>query len=170
MTTFTFTVHGRPASKGSTRSFVPKTATGYATRPDGSPIVVTKSDDERVISWQGDVSKACAQAMAAEGIELQREGALAVSVCFYRVRPRGHYGTGRNALVLKPSSPERPDVRPDTDKLMRAILDALKGTAYADDGQVADQHGRQYFGDQARAEIEVRSLLPVPAQQALAVG
>jgi len=165
-----FTVYGRPASKGSTRSFVPRTAEGYAKRQDGSPIVVTRPDDERVISWQGDVSKACAEAMASQGIELQRDGAIAVRACFYRLRPQGHYGTGRNALTLKASSPQRPCSRPDTDKLMRAILDALKGTAYLDDGQVADQHGRQYYGDQARAEIEVISLVPEPAQQALAVG
>lgn len=41
-------------------------------------------------------------------------------------------------LLLKPKSTNRmfPWVKPDLDKLVRAVLDALTGTAYEDDSQV----------------------------------
>jgi len=63
-------------------------------------------------------------------------GAVAVSLRFGLVRPRGHYGTGRNADVLRPSAPVWPATKPDVDKLERAVLDALTGIVWADDSQV----------------------------------
>jgi hypothetical protein len=52
-------------------------------------------------------------------------------------RPATHYGTGRNALTLKPNAPAHPRGRPDLDKLIRATLDALKDAgALVDDANV----------------------------------
>lgn len=62
--------------------------------------------------------------------------AVAVAMRFGLVRPRGHYGTGRNAERLKPSAPAWPATKPDVDKLERAVLDALTGVLWADDAQV----------------------------------
>ena len=52
-------------------------------------------------------------------------------------RPKGHYGTGRNAGLLKPSAPWYPAGRPDLDKLLRSTLDALgEAGIWGDDAQV----------------------------------
>lgn len=64
-------------------------------------------------------------------------GPVEVHISFGLDRPRGHYRTGRSAHLLRPSAPELPAVRPDIDKLARAVLDGLKtGGAYKDDSQV----------------------------------
>lgn len=48
------------------------------------------------------------------------------SLAFYLPRPAGHYGTGRNAGQLRPSAPAWPGVKPDLDKLCRAVFDSLE--------------------------------------------
>lgn len=63
---------------------------------------------------------------------------VSVDIQFYLPRPKGHFGTGRNADRLKPSAPSRPAGPPDIDKLERAVLDGIvAGGALHDDGQVA---------------------------------
>ena len=49
---------------------------------------------------------------------------LDVALKFTFIRPKNHFGTGRNADHLKPSAPEFMAVMPDGDKLTRLALDA----------------------------------------------
>ena len=84
-----------------------------------------------------------------------RGAPVGVSAIFYQPRLRGHYGTGRNAHVLKIGAPAFPARKPDVDKFLRRILDALTGVIYEDDGQVVEVHGAKRWGDPARAEIRV---------------
>lgn len=157
-----FTVIGDPATKGSVTAFVPKRKDGsHATRPDGSPMVV-KHDDTgaKGKTWSAAVAGAAFEAMVEHGIELVREVPLVIEVDFYRPRAKGHFRTGRNAHLLKPDAPAAPNTRPDVDKLLRAILDALKNVAYADDGQVASVIARKNFGEPARAVVRVREFAP----------
>jgi Holliday junction resolvase RusA-like endonuclease len=84
------------------------------------------------------------------------EGALLLEATFYRPRPASHFGSGRNAGVLKASAPPFPTVRPDTTKLLRAIEDALKGIWYRDDAQIVDQAVRKRWGTTARVEMRVQ--------------
>lgn len=62
--------------------------------------------------------------------------------CVFRLpRPKSHYGTGRNAGVLKASAPAFPTAQGtrDADKLARAVGDALTMAGmWADDAQVCD--------------------------------
>jgi len=51
-------------------------------------------------------------------------------------RPKAHYGTGKNARMLKPSAPTEPTVKPDLIKMARAVEDAMSGIVYKDDSQV----------------------------------
>lgn len=53
------------------------------------------------------------------------EGPIWGHFVFFFPRPKSHYGTGRNADVLKPSAPEYHSSPPDVDKLVRAVGDAL---------------------------------------------
>lgn len=74
--------------------------------------------------------------------------ATAVTVTFLLRRPAGHYGTGRNAGVLKASAPKYPTGRPDLDKTARAVLDALTQSGLiADDALVVDLHAHKRYAE-----------------------
>jgi Holliday junction resolvase RusA-like endonuclease len=87
----------------------------------------------------------------------QLTGPVALSLTFTMPRPRSHFGTGRNAKVVRPSAPARPDVTPDLDKLVRATCDALKtGRVYRDDAQVVEYwkpFGQWYDTDHGRVPL-----------------
>ena len=75
-------------------------------------------------------------------------------------RPKSHFGTGRNAGKLKPSAPKYPAVKPDVDKLSRAVHDALTIANVIDDDSriVIDHNEKHYAVEQTGASIEVISL------------
>lgn len=67
-----------------------------------------------------------------------------ITLIFYMgERPKSHY-----TKTGKPSSKYReyPNVKPDIDKLTRAILDALTGVFYQDDSQVITINCRKLYG------------------------
>src|SRR5262245_51437308 len=103
----TFTIHGAPATKGSTLSFVGK---------DGR--VVTKADCRRLKDWEVAVGWA-ARAARVPLVPIH----LPVCVCasFQFVRPKSA------------ATRACPTVKPDLDKMSRALLDALTGVAFVDD-------------------------------------
>ncbi|WP_382307351.1 RusA family crossover junction endodeoxyribonuclease [Herbiconiux sp. UC225_62] len=49
-----------------------------------------------------------------------------------------------------------PSVYPDVDKLARAVLDALTGSVFKDDGQVVDLRASKRYADQPSVLIRVR--------------
>jgi hypothetical protein len=63
-------------------------------------------------------------------------GPVELSMVFTLPRPRSHFGTGRNAAVVKGSAPVRPSGVPDVSKLARSTEDALTGLIYRDDALV----------------------------------
>lgn len=83
------------------------------------------------------------------------EGPLRVRFDFVFPRPAGHFGTGKNASVLKPSAPPYPAQRPDTTKLVRSAEDALKGILWRDDSQIVSQFATKRYGPQAGMAITV---------------
>ena len=74
-------------------------------------------------------------------------GPVKVRIRFLLTRPQSHYGTGRNAGIIRPAMTwAQPDGRPDIDKLARAVLDGLTmGGAFKDDGQVIDLHASKHY-------------------------
>ena len=88
-------------------------------------------------------------------------GAVRVEVIFRFPRPKGHYGTGRNAGTLKPSAPEHHITKPDADKLLRAIFDGLTAAGiYRDDSQVIETYAAKRYahGDNPGATISVEPI------------
>lgn len=67
------------------------------------------------------------------------EGPVKFLMKFYMPRPKSHYGTGRNASVLKASAPREHLQKPDLTKLIRCAEDALTGILWVDDSQVIMQ-------------------------------
>lgn len=143
-----FTVVGKAKTAGSKVAFRSKNS--------GRIIVKDAADNT---SWRSEVTFAAARAMEANGLREPLLGPIGVEFNFYRPRGKGHFGTGRNANVVKPSAPAFPTVAPDVLKLSRLVEDAMSGIVYRDDAQIVDEMLRKRFGDVERVEIVIRSVI-----------
>jgi Holliday junction resolvase RusA-like endonuclease len=112
------------------------------------PVVVDANPKAK--DWKRAVTGEAAKAMAGKPL---LTGAVALQLVIYRPRPKGHFGTGRNAGRLKDSAPPYPDTKPDLTKLLRGTEDALRGIVWRDDAQVCRQQNGKLFGEPARAEV-----------------
>ena len=129
MSVVTFTIEGRCPTKGSTRSFVdPRTNR-----------VVTKHDNATLKGW---TKSARLQAMAARVPLIYKPHGVTLDVRVEFVKP-------------KTSKATVPSVRPDLDKLLRAVLDALTSIAYADDGQVVGITSSKAYGTADRVTVTI---------------
>jgi Holliday junction resolvase RusA-like endonuclease len=140
-----FTVYGTPAPAGSKK--------GFYNRKAGRVIIT--DDSKRSRPWKAQISDAAAEAM--DGAPLL-DGALALSLTFVVARPKGHFGSGRNAGMVKGSAPRFPTVKPDLLKLARAVEDALSGIVYRDDAQIVAETLEKEYGEPARVEVRVRRI------------
>ena len=138
------TVYGSAQPAGSKRAF---TVNGRAQITDANP---------RSREWKDRVAQAAGEQYGGELIE----GPLSVDMIFYSPRPKGHYGTGRNAARLKDSAPEYPIGRPDVLKLARAVEDALTGVVYRDDALIVDEVLHKRYGEPACCAIKVYRMGP----------
>lgn len=130
---------GKPATKGSTRQVWSRSQNR----------LFTAGANPRTKAWQGVV--ACA---AQEAGVTRTEGPVVVSCEFRFARPASHFGTGKNARALRGSAPRYPMTRNigDTDKLVRACLDALEGLLYTNDAQVVDARGTKRWCEPGESE------------------
>jgi len=133
-----FTVAGTPVAQGSLRSL-----------GKGRPTIAGNRDT--LVPWRNAVAAEAAMVMPPRPLT----GPLELDVTFVFGRPKGHYGSGRNHATLKPSAPMFCDKRPDLDKLVRAIGDALTGVLVVDDAQFVELHARKHYGAPA-AHVVVR--------------
>lgn len=160
MKPITITVLGLPKPAGSKRAFVLRGRDGsILTRANGSPIVNVTDDCKKSKGWKEQVSRAAYEQTIGEPLT----GALFVTMTFVMPRPKGHYGSGKNANLLKPNAPKHPTVKPDVLKLSRAAEDALTGIIYKDDSQTVELLVRKRYGSPPRCEIKIES----PAEETL---
>ncbi len=143
--TISFQVHGIPKTEGSIRAVVHK-ATGRA--------VAFHDDDRELRMWR--------QAVAAEALIARRggepfnEGPITLSVRFRLPIPKSRPAELRTEKQrLEWAWPAK---RPDADKLLRAILDALKGVLYHDDGQIVRLEAIKRYHPQPGATILVERM------------
>lgn len=134
---------GQPQPAGSKRAF---------RNPRSGRILVT-DDNKRSKPWQAIVASAGAEQMGAEF--LISIPSLEVDLDFIVPRPKGHYGTGRNAALLKPSAPAFPAVKPDVLKLARSVEDALTGVVWRDDAQIVTERLTKRYGSPAGVRVTV---------------
>lgn len=83
---------------------------------------------------------------------------LQVDLGFYMPRPKGHYGTGKNANRLKPTAPLLHTSRPDIDNLRKLVMDAMTGVFWRDDALVCKGTTVKEYSDRPRTEIRVKKL------------
>jgi crossover junction endodeoxyribonuclease RusA len=106
--------------------------------------------------WRATVAAAALEAM---GGRAQLAGPLELRALFVFARPSSHFGTGRNAGTLKSSAPAYRWTKPDLDKLLRAIGDALTGIVYRDDARITIVRAEKHYGNgPAFAHIVVSEL------------
>lgn len=129
-----FTVHGIAQPQGSSRAFIPK---GW------SRAVITSANPKNA-SWREEVASQAINAMMGK---LVMEGAIFLVVEFYFERPKSL----KKSAIYKIT-------KPDCDKLVRSVCDAMSGIVFRDDSQVVQITCRKAFGSPARAEIQVREL------------
>lgn len=139
-----FTVLGEPQPQGS------KTTIQQRGR---RPRVIEDNPDTK--PWRERVERAAREAMDGRQV---RTGPLRLHVTFVFRRPKGHFGTGRNEGRLKPSAPLYVRTRPDVDKLLRAIGDAITGPVCRDDAQVVIAIAEKHYGEPTCAHVVVEEL------------
>lgn len=141
---FEFTVLGEAKPAGSKRAFPLKTG----------KIVVTDTSGKAGKDWRRSVAEAASEVAPSELLR----GPLSVQMIFYRPRPKGHYGTGKNSGQVKQNAPDWPTTRPDVLKLARAAEDACTGVLWADDSQIVLEFLQKAYGEPARLEVRVNCM------------
>lgn len=154
-----FEVFGKPQTQGSTRVVpMPAAGGGYQTDAKGRPrLIPIHAKDKELRAWRQDVAAAARRAYG-DGPLL--EGPILLSLQFQRPRPKGHFGSGRNAGRLKASVPGYPTTRPDAIKLTRAVEDALTGVLWQDDSQIVEHWIAKRWGQSYRLVVKVQPLSP----------
>ncbi len=92
----------------------------------------------RTKPWEAVVAAAALEA-GAEPLD----GPIAVGLVFRLPRPAGHFGR----RWLRPAAPAWPASRPDLDKLIRAVLDALTGICWRDDSRVVEIRATKRYAE-----------------------
>lgn len=103
MDSFSFFVPGEPITEGSTKAFT-----------SGQRVVVTHDRGPELDQWRLRVARAAEAAARKAGWEPRYDGPVAVTAAFLLPRPKS-----------VPKSRQWPHVKPDLDKLQRAVGDAL---------------------------------------------
>lgn len=140
MTVLEITIPGDPVPQGSMRAY-------------GSNVV--HMDSARLRGFRSDIRLACQTNPAIKVIT----GPVVLRCTFVFRRPDTHYlpaNTKRATPALRLEAPAGHVQRPDIDKLLRAVADALTGQVYADDSQIVEMTGHKVWGDTALTSIEVR--------------
>lgn len=142
-----FQVYGIPAPQGSKRHV------GHG---------ILKESSKKVAPWRDDVKAAAERQIEAEahGIWDPFAGPVHVFVVFQFARAAGHYGTGRNAGLLKTTAPRYPmgkTVHGDIEKLARSTFDALSTAGvFLDDKQVVSTQLDKVFAVNGRPGAFIR--------------
>ena len=100
------------------------------------------TDNTRLKPWRQQVTDT---ALSLQVEAIAREQPVEVVLDFYFARPKS---VNKKRLGMT--------VRPDLDKLVRALLDALTGVLFQDDSQVVGIIARKHYDEIERVEIDVR--------------
>lgn len=153
-------VYGRAVPQGDLTAMpLMKRGTKEPVRGKGGRVIVNQvhSNASSLKPWRQEIAGVAIEAgWPALGLAALDE-AMQLQVTFFVKRPEAHFGTGRNAGILKDSAPLDPETSGgDVDKLARAVLDALTGIVFKDDKRVTVLRVKRRYGTPERAEITIR--------------
>ena len=136
-----FLVYGVPVGQGS------------KTRGQSGTKTWIRDDNAKTLKpWRDRIANAAADAHGGAPLLL---GPVVVHVSFGFPRLKAHYGAGGK---LKAGAPTLKVTKPDVDKLVRALFDALTGVVWHDDGQVVSVRASKAYGDPPRTEVRIVEL------------
>jgi Holliday junction resolvase RusA-like endonuclease len=147
-----FTVYGIPQPKGSTKSFVYRAKNKKTGKPligkRGQPVYLaaTTGANPKTKGWQNAVAKGARLEMAKRGLSLADDGAVTVEMLFYLLRPQR----------IKPSDRPPHTTKPDLDKLVRCVFDALTGVVCRDDSQIVSSLASKGYAVENEGEYSPR--------------
>jgi Holliday junction resolvase RusA-like endonuclease len=95
---------------------------------------------------------------------------VSVLLTIFVPRPVAHYGTGRNAGVLKPGQPDIPMSGLDIDKVARAAFDAGTGVWWVDDRRIAELAAYRYYAEIEGVVVEAWAVSTTLARPTPGVG
>lgn len=135
-----FVILGVPQPQGSIRAFLPK----------GTSRPVLTSTNTKLKPWRQDVGWIAKDAMNTAGLKpFKRPIAIRLEAKFYFPRPKSE----KKAMFKT--------TKPDQDKLLRALCDALTGICYEDDAQIAQSSVSKYLvclSENPRTEVSLSVL------------
>lgn len=156
--TITFFVAGIPRPGGSKTARLVCRKGGAPVMVNGRPLITTRdAGGELTKNWRSIVAHSAAAAY--QGSPLC--GALEVQFHFVMPRPRGHFGSGKNAGKVKAAAPTFHTVKPDVLKLSRSTEDALTGIIWRDDSITSRLTAEKVYGDRPGCRVTVTELEPV---------
>lgn len=140
-----FFVPGTPVPKGSAKGFYIKAL---------NRVAIVQDNAAKQKPWASMIA-VVAQEFFAKPIE----GPVMISMAFKMPRLKGHFGSGKNAGVLKGGAPIYHVSKPDCDKLQRCVWDALTGIAWKDDSQVSVvAHASKKYADNPGVFIKISEI------------
>lgn len=138
MSELTFTAYGTPRPQGSAKAFV-----------RGNRAFIT-SDNAKLKPYRHTLTQVAMETASRDGLSLPlgaRGVAMEVTILWTLAKP-----------ASKPKRVIHCTVKPDTDKLLRAVLDSLTGVGYEDDAQVVHVTAWKQYGLPERTEVRVRRI------------
>lgn len=82
-------------------------------------------------------------------------GAVKLRIRFVMPRPKAHYGTGKNAGMLKGNAPTKHTKKPDADNMLKFVKDALSKVYWKDDSQVWMEAVTKIYGENPCIDIRI---------------
>lgn len=131
-----FRVRGLPVAQGSAKAFI----------RGNRAIIATGASKGPLGAWRNAVGTEARDAIGETAEAFS--GPASVTIAFYLPRPASHYlpaNARRPERILRDDAPSWHTSKPDSDKLARAVLDAITAVVVRDDSQVAALHVRKLY-------------------------
>lgn len=129
-------IEGLPIPKGNHKAFA------FRSRRTGRQTIrITDKAGKALLDWQNKIANHIRPLIEKP---FDQPYAIRLDVTFYLPRPKCHFTkTGKASSKWRRNH----TVKPDRDKLLRAVQDALTGVLYVDDNQVFDGNVKKEYAD-----------------------
>lgn len=138
-----FRVYGIPQTKGSAKGFVGRS------KQTGKLRAFIVNDNVKNTSWSETVSGEAQLARRVHHLAAPLGGAIRLELEFFVKKPQSYPKTKVLPAIKKP----------DLDKMIRSVKDALKGVLYLDDAQVVCLQASKQYDDSPGVEIRIGGIV-----------